>query len=96
MAVGKAEEDFELLKNMAAHIGLDDTESDSFISSAMKRIGHKPVMQWMDNDNDDNDNGGSGDFFASRRREQRETRPASGGNRRGRSSGDWQYRNAAG
>lgn len=71
--MGKAQEDYDDLSKVAEKLELDDDEKDNFISSGMKRLGHKVRQVWEDSDDDGKSE--SGDFFSSKRREQR---PSSG------------------
>jgi hypothetical protein len=81
-----AKDDHDLFTNVAEMLGLEDEEADSFISSAMKRRGHKAVTQWADSEGDSGN--GGGDFFSQRR----QTRNVGGKQGKGNGS-DWQYRN---
>ncbi len=91
--MSKAQEDLEKFLGIAEELGLEDDEANSFVSSAMKRKGHRPKLSWEDADTSDGD-GSGGDFFSSitggKRRETRPTRPQrkSGGS-------DWQYGRSA-
>lgn len=80
-----AKDDYGLLEDLAKRLGLDETESDNFISSSMKRLGHRMSTLWEDAEG--SGDSGSGDFF-SRRRESRNV----GGSGRRDNSSDWQYR----
>lgn len=90
--MSNAQEDFDLFSGLAERLGLDENEAESFVGSAMKRLGHRPRLLWEDGD-DNNEGGSGGDFFSrisggSQRRESRPTRP----NRDRRGSGwDSQY-----
>lgn len=90
--MSKAQEDLERFLGIAEELGLEDDEANSFISSAMKRKGHRPKLSWEDADL--NSDGDGGDFFTSitggKRRETRSTRPQ----RKGGGS-DWQYGRSA-
>ena len=86
-----ANDDYSMLSDLAEKLGLDDSESENFITSSMRRLGHRASIAWSDNE-EQGDKGG-GDFF-SKAREKRDVR---GGRReqegRGRASGNsgWQY-----
>lgn len=87
-----AKDDFDLFGNVAEMLGLDDEERENFVTSAMRRRGHKPRIDWDDNPESGSSSGG-GDFFSGRRREQRQVgnknRGSQGGNQGGGSG--WQY-----
>lgn len=61
-----AQEDFTLFSQVAEMLGLENDDHDNFITSAMKRRGHKPKLDWVDGDGDGKDD--TGDFFTSKRR----------------------------
>jgi hypothetical protein len=83
-----AKDDFDLFNQVAEMLGLEAEETENFVTSAMRRRGHKPKIQW-----DDNEDGGEkgGDFFT-KKRERREVRGGqqrrTGTDNRG---GGWQY-----
>lgn len=83
-----AKDDFDLFGQVAEMLGLDEEETENFVTSAMRRRGHKPLIQWGDSDDGDDK---SGDFFT-RKRETRRVgnRPANRGRETG-SGGGWQY-----
>ena len=83
-----AKDDFELFNSVAEMLGLESDETENFVTSAMRRRGHKPRIDWDDNDEGGSDKGG--DFFTARRREQRQVGRRSEGNRKA-SGGGWQY-----
>jgi hypothetical protein len=83
-----AKEDKDLFDQVAEMLGLDDDERESFVTSAMRRRGHKPRIDW--DDNDQGGQGGGGDFF-SRRREQRPVGGQRQQQQRRASGGGWQY-----
>jgi hypothetical protein len=63
-----AEEDFNRFSQFAEELGLTDDDDEksrtSFVESAMKRKGYKPVLSWGEPDPPENDKGKkSGDFF---------------------------------
>lgn len=85
-----AQDDYETLQGLAERLGLDEKESDSFISSSMQRLGYKPKVQWDEPEDEGNSGGDRGDFFSGRRqqrqqrdvgngRQQQQQRRASGG-----------------
>jgi len=83
-----AKDDFDLFNQVAEMLGLEPDETENFVTSAMRRRGHKPKIQW--DDDQENGSSGGGDFF-SRRRETRQV-----GNQRkqrptGTGGGGWQY-----
>jgi hypothetical protein len=84
-----AKDDWDLFGQVAEMLGLDEEESENFVTSAMRRRGHKPKIQW-----DDNEEGGekSGDFFT-KKRESRQVggRQQRGSGRERESGGGWQY-----
>ncbi len=67
-----AQEDLQHLTTLANRLELEDEERDKFIGSAMKRLGHKSRDVWEDGDGEGSETGG--DFFSTKRREQRPTR----------------------
>jgi hypothetical protein len=83
-----AKDDFDLFKSVSEMLGLDDEETENFVTSAMRRRGHKPRIDW-----DDSDEGGDksgGDFFSGRRRETRRVGPRQNDRGRAQDKG-WQY-----
>jgi hypothetical protein len=81
-----AKDDFDLFHSVAEMLGLEEDETENFITSAMRRRGHRPRIDW-----DDGDNGGEsggGDFFT-KRRETRQVRPRQ--EREQKRSAGWQY-----
>ncbi len=91
--MSKAQEDLDRLMGLAEDLGLEESEAENFVSSAMKRLGHRAKMTWEDGE--PSGDSGSGDFFSGiaggKRRETRATRPT--GQRR--SSDGWQYGRSA-
>lgn len=81
-----AEDDFGFLSEFVKRLGLDDEESDKFISSSMTRLGHKRRIMWEDGESDGNSDDG-GDFFSTKRRERGAQRPVGGGGDRRASGG---------
>ena len=81
-----AKDDFDLFQSVAEMLGLEPEETENFVTSAMRRRGHKPKIQWDDDENAEGK--GGGDFF-SKKRESRQV----GGQRQQRkaSGGGWQY-----
>lgn len=75
-----AQDDFLKFSEVAEMLGLKDDEHENFITSAMKRRGHKPKLDWVDGDDNDEEN--SGDFFTPKRRARETERKVSKG---------WQY-----
>ncbi len=63
-----AQDDFLKFSEIAELLGLENEENENFISSAMKRRGHKPVLTWADAEGDGDGDGNSGDFFSAKRR----------------------------
>lgn len=82
-----AKDDFDLFHSVAEMLGLEDDETENFITSAMRRRGHKPRIDWDDSESEGKESGG--DFF-SKKRETRQVRqrPEQQQQRR---SGGWQY-----
>jgi len=64
-----AKDDFDLFNQVAEMLGLEAEETENFVTSAMRRRGHKPKIQW--DDDEESGSGGGGDFF-SRKRETRQ------------------------
>ena len=87
--MSKAQEDFESLSEWAERLGLDESEAESFVGSAMKRLGHRPKLLWEDGES--NSGEGGGDFFSSMRKT-RETRSARPNRERSGGSDGWQYK----
>ena len=83
-----AKDDYDLFQQVAEMLGLEAEESENFITSAMRRRGHKPKIQWDDDEESGGD--GGGDFF-SKRRQTRQVRPGGNDRRRAASGGGWQY-----
>jgi len=83
-----ANDDLDLLHELAERLGLDESESENFITSSMRRLGHKPRIDWDDAE-EGGEGGGSGDFFG----KQRERRQVQKGKprREGQGSQGWQY-----
>lgn len=82
-----AKDDFDLFNQVAEMLGLEPEETENFVTSAMRRRGHKPLIQWGDSDGEDGDKGG--DFFTRKRQTRQVNRR---GNDRGQAaSGGWQY-----
>jgi hypothetical protein len=85
-----AQEDYQTFVEMAERLQLDEEEAEGFISSAMKRLGHKARQMWEDGDG--SGNGDGGDFFARRQGGQRQRRPATPSRgRQGGQGGGWMY-----
>lgn len=82
-----AKDDHDILRQLAERLGLDEGESENFVTSSMRRLGHKPQINWADREEEKED---GGDFF-SKKREKRQVgnRPPSAGDQ---PSGGWQYR----
>lgn len=89
--MAKAEEDYSILAALAERLGLDEDQADGFVSSSMKRLGHKAKLMWEDGEDGGNDD--SGDYFT-RKRVTRDSRPPSNRENRSRRDG-WQYGNSA-
>lgn len=89
-----ANEDYESLSDLADRLGLEDDEKESFIGSAMKRLGYIAKSLWEDAPAGDG-NGNGGDFFSTKRREKtREVPSGRSRNPRAKASGSesgWQY-----
>jgi hypothetical protein len=83
-----AKDDFDLFSSIVEMLGLEPEEAESFLTSAMRRRGHKPTIKW--DDSDEGGGEGGGDFFSSKRREKRQV---GGGQRQGKKAagGGWQY-----
>jgi hypothetical protein len=89
-----AQDDFQALADLAERLGLEEDESENFITSGMKRLGYKARQMWEDNDDTDSGSGG-GDFFSTKRREKRSAQPERQRPReQRRSGGGWQYGSA--
>lgn len=89
-----AKDDKDLFDSVAEMLGLEDDERENFVTSAMRRRGHKPRIDWDDAEGGQSE--GGGDFFSKRRREQRQVggqRGQQGGQQRRASGGGggWQY-----
>lgn len=75
------------LHEMADELGLEDDERESFIESGMARKGYQQRSTWAEPD-EDQGGGQRGDFFATKRGNQREVRRVPGqGNRGGQQRG---------
>lgn len=83
-----AKDDFDLFGQVAEMLGLDEEETENFVTSAMRRRGHKPRIDWADNDDGGEDKGG--DFFT-RKRETRRVGGRQQPRRESGSGGGWQY-----
>lgn len=91
-----AKDDFEALTDWAERLGLDEGQSENFITSSMRRLGHTPSVLWNDaQESGDEGGGGVADFFGGgKRREQRQVRGQQGQSeppRRRAGGGGWQY-----
>jgi len=84
-----AKDDFDLFSSVAEMLGLDSEESENFVTSAMRRRGHKPRIDWDDNEEGGGEKGG--DFFTRRQRQTRQVGRPSGERGRKASGGGWQY-----
>lgn len=87
-----AQEDYETLQGLAERLGLDEKESDSFISSSMQRLGYRPKTQWDEPEGDDSGDS-KGDFFSGRRQQRQQRDVRDNRNDRGgkRASGGYGY-----
>jgi hypothetical protein len=83
-----AKDDFDLFGQVAEMLGLDEEETENFVTSAMRRRGHKPLIQWGDSDEGDGEKGG--DFFT-RKRETRQVGRRREQGRQAGGGGGWQY-----
>jgi hypothetical protein len=85
-----AKDDWDLFNSVAEMLGLEPDETENFVTSAMRRRGHKPTINWADDEEGDGDKGG--DFFT-RKREKRQVsgRQQRGGGRDQSSGSGWQY-----
>lgn len=83
-----AKDDFDLFNQVAEMLGLAEDETENFVTSAMRRRGHKPLIQWGDSEEGGGE--GGGDFF-SRKRETRKVGQRPDRSRQGNSGGGWQY-----
>jgi hypothetical protein len=85
-----AKDDFDLFKQISEMLDLDDDESENFVTSAMRRRGHKPRVDW--DDNPDNGGGQVGDFFSGKaKRQQRQVGPNQRQPQQSGGSQGWQY-----
>jgi hypothetical protein len=79
-----AADDHDILAQLAERLGLDEGETENFVTSSMRRLGHRANIAWVDVE-ESGDEGG-GDFFSKKRAKRnvgpQQQRPASGG---------WQY-----
>jgi len=82
-----AKDDFDLFHSVAEMLGLDDDESENFVTSAMRRRGHRPRIDW--DDSEGSGDSGGGDFF-SKKRQQRQVNPPRRQSDERRNQG-WQY-----
>ena len=83
-----AKDDFLSLSELADRLGLDDDEKDGFITSSMKRLGHKPSVNWEDGDSGNSND--SGDFFSKKRQTRQVGNNRNQNQNRGSGMG-WQY-----
>jgi len=83
-----AKDDHDLLDALAERLGLDEGETENFVTSSMRRLGHKARIDWDDADDSGDEKGG--DFF-SKKREQRRVGPSRGNDKDSGSSRGWQY-----
>jgi hypothetical protein len=84
-----AKDDFDLFHSVAEMLGLEEDETENFLTSAMRRRGHKPRIDWDDSESEGKESGG--DFF-SKKRETRQVKPSQRSEqRRSSSGGGWQY-----
>lgn len=89
-----AKDDFEALTDWAERLGLDEGQAENFITSSMRRLGHRPSVNWNDAEEGEGEGGGITDFFSGgKRREQRQVRGQQGQGepRQRRGGSDWQY-----
>lgn len=90
-----AKDDFDALTDWAERLQLDEGQAESFITSSMRRLGHKPSVLWNDAEEGSDEGGSLSDFFGGgKRREQRRVQGQQGqGEQRQRRGGgsDWQY-----
>jgi len=77
-----AQDDRQMLDELAERLGLEDDDREKFISSSMKRLGYKPRVDWDDPDPEGDGGKDDGDFF-SRKRNERQSRDVSGRQRPG-------------
>lgn len=82
MADRSAQEDQDMLSELAERLGLDDDETDSFIGDAMKRLGYRARRMWEDGDDDDRGRGGGDTFSVRRNRSSRDIPRGRGSSRR--------------
>ena len=81
-----AKDDHDLLSALAERLGLDDGETENFVTSSMRRLGHRANIAWADAEESGDEEGG--DFF-SKKRQQRRVGPPQRQERQ--SGGGWQY-----
>lgn len=89
-----AKDDFDALTDWAERLGLDEGQAENFVTSSMRRLGHKPSVLWNDSEESGDEGGGVSDFFGGgKRREQRRVsgQQGQGESRQRRGGSDWQY-----
>lgn len=84
-----AKDDFDLFQQVSEMLGLDEDETENFVTSAMRRRGHKPRIDWADNE--EGGGGGGGDFFQKRRETRRVGNRQAPRGRQANDAGGWQY-----
>jgi len=71
-----AEEDYNLLNDLAERMGIEEDKRDSFVSEGMQRLGYKLKSIFLDPEPDEGGGSGSGSFFGgSAKRETRQVPP---------------------
>jgi hypothetical protein len=81
-----AKDDHDLLHQLAERLGLDDGETENFVTSSMRRLGHRAQIAWEDATPQDDEEGG-GDFFSKKRQQ----RKVGGSQEEPRRNAGWQY-----
>lgn len=85
-----AKDDFDALTDWAERLGLEESQAESFITSSMRRLGHKPSVLWNDAEESQEEGGTLRDFFGGSK--QREQRPVRGQQQPPqRKASGWQY-----
>ena len=64
-----AKDDHDLLSALAERLGLDDGETENFVTSSMRRLGHRAQIAWEDSAPAEEE--GGGDFFSKKRQQRR-------------------------
>lgn len=70
-----AEDDFNMFSALAERMGLDEEESQNYITEHMKRLGYKMRTAWDEPDNEGNGNSQLSFFKGEKQRERRTIEP---------------------